>query len=458
MMSPTRRLTEITIFLSSPNDVSDERDAASRVADELNRTLARAHGFVLRVVRWDRNVIPAPGRPQGVINEQVGAYQVFVGILWARFGTPTGVAAAGTEEEFDIAFERWSATGEPWIMFYFCERPLFPDTDEAMEQFQRVVNFKRRVSTLGLTKTFSSTDEFERLIREHLTGLIIRHFGSSQQIALPENKEANPPQGVPIVPAVASRDVGHFIDRWKEKVLGGQLSVGLNKRDATYITEFLASHTDNIDRTFFGKRKFRTALQALYPLRRVAIRTFYLARYPVTNRLFQSFVDATTYTTLAELRKDEDTWLMLAGPNKSDHPVRGISFVDAQAFCRWAGVRLPTSDEFECAVRGSDGRLFPWGHDWEPGRCNDIFWVADTDTSAVGQFPQGASRDGLLDLCGNVFEWVMPSTEVQPGVKALAGGSFTKIAVYRGNASARILAPEISASPEYGFRYAVDIS
>ncbi|HOU39993.1 MAG TPA: SUMF1/EgtB/PvdO family nonheme iron enzyme [Promineifilum sp.] len=159
------------------------------------------------------------------------------------------------------------------------------------------------------------------------------------------------------------------------------------------------------------------------PQRSVRLGEYWISRAAVTNAQFARFVEATGYTTTAEASGfgrvwvggrwqdvERAYWRRPEGPRSSieermHHPVVSVSWHDAQAFCEWAGLRLPSEAEWEKAARGSDGRLFPWGD--EPpsgGRAN--FGMGQGATTAVGCFsPAGDSPYGALDMAGNVWEW-----------------------------------------------------
>jgi formylglycine-generating enzyme required for sulfatase activity len=105
---------------------------------------------------------------------------------------------------------------------------------------------------------------------------------------------------------------------------------------------------------------------------------------------------------------------------KADHPVVLVSVADAEAFCRWRhrGGRLPAEVEWERASRGDDGRIFPWGDEWDAARLNSAAG-GPGGTTPVGRYPAGASPHGILDAVGNVFQWT--SSRLADGRHVLKG-------------------------------------
>lgn len=165
------------------------------------------------------------------------------------------------------------------------------------------------------------------------------------------------------------------------------------------------------------------ALDNELPQHRLYLPAYRLARTPATVAQFEAFVDATGYQTTAEqqgfawtyngvewAKVEGAAWMHPRGPadhvqEKAQHPVTCISWHDAVAFCGWAGVRLPSEAEWEKGARGTDGRIYPWGTDLpDPARSN--FGGHIGDTTSVGAYPGGASPYGLLDMAGNVREWL----------------------------------------------------
>lgn len=171
-----RRVTTIRLFLASPGDVKAERDILDGVVNEVNQTLdALGHTTEIRVLRWERDSVPDSGRPQGVINRQIPPYDIFVGIMWTRFGSPTGEAGSGTEEEFNLARQRWEHKGEPHILFYFSTAPAVPpQTASDLRQLRNVIKFRSSLAAKQLVATYDGPSKFADVVRRHLFRVVAK--------------------------------------------------------------------------------------------------------------------------------------------------------------------------------------------------------------------------------------------------------------------------------------------
>ncbi len=191
------------------------------------------------------------------------------------------------------------------------------------------------------------------------------------------------------------------------------------------------------------KKRDREAFENEVREDKLTLSSFYISRFPITNLQFESFANSEGYS-------EPRYWITNAGRawkekegrgrryygfpfDLPNHPVVGITWHEALAFCRWlteklldAGlefqvwrkgqieildlkskgfeVRLPTEAEWEKAARGTDGWIYPWGNEPDPNRANYDKTGIGT-TSAVGSFPLGESPCGALDMSGNVLEW-----------------------------------------------------
>jgi formylglycine-generating enzyme required for sulfatase activity len=132
------------------------------------------------------------------------------------------------------------------------------------------------------------------------------------------------------------------------------------------------------------------------PPHRVYLDAYAVDKYEVTNALYKRFMDATGRAAPAYWT--DAKW------NGATQPVVGVSWHDADAYCRWAGKRLPTEAEWEKAARGTDGRKYPWGDQWEASRANAENKLGKT--APVGSYSSGVSPYGAHDMAGNVWEWV----------------------------------------------------
>jgi sulfatase modifying factor 1 len=191
------------------------------------------------------------------------------------------------------------------------------------------------------------------------------------------------------------------------------------------------------------------------PARQITLRSFEIATTEITNAQFARFIAATEYVTDAEtngfgmtFEEGMDdwvwdstpgaTWLQPFGPEedgiegKDDHPVTQISFNDARAFCDWAGVRLPTVEEWEVAARAGATERWPWGSVYAPeSKYSANTWQGSSHhkntlddgflfTAPVASY--SANAWGLYDVIGNVFEYCVDSRLRHPeGVLYAAG-------------------------------------
>jgi formylglycine-generating enzyme required for sulfatase activity len=156
-------------------------------------------------------------------------------------------------------------------------------------------------------------------------------------------------------------------------------------------------------------------LRKACPQHRVELAPFEIGRFPVTNGEWACFAEHTGF--------GERPAAWRGGrlvPGRGNHPVWGVSFEGALAYCAWLSretglrYRLPTEPEWERAARGCDGRAYPWGHAFDP-RCANTREAGVGDTTPVGAFPSGASPCGALDMAGNVEEYTGSLYRLYPG-------------------------------------------
>jgi formylglycine-generating enzyme required for sulfatase activity len=153
------------VFVASPSDVAQEREIARAVIEEVSRLGADA-GLAMEARGWE-DVRAGLGRPQELINPEAEAADLFVGILWKRFGTATGVAESGTEEEFQVVRAGREIGRDVDAMLYFREVPA-DMRDDPGPQLTKVLDFKRSVAQIGLYHTYASPEEFAARLRKDL--------------------------------------------------------------------------------------------------------------------------------------------------------------------------------------------------------------------------------------------------------------------------------------------------
>ncbi len=240
-------------------------------------------------------------------------------------------------------------------------------------------------------------------------------------------KNTTPPEGMAFVPA-------------------GEFTMGSNKID----TEGKASEFGTVKPFFMDE----------HPERKVRLPGFFMDIHELSNMKYRHFIAATG-------SRPPENWsggLLPAGTE--NYPVTFVNWYDAERYCRWAGKRLPTGAEWEKAARGTDGREYPWGNDFNPENGN----TGDTGIGAmsdVGQFPGGKSPYGVEDMAGNAWEWTADWYKPYPGsdyhnenfgekFKVVRGsswggtGHYSIAHFYRSNY--RFYIPPEGAFPDAGFR------
>jgi formylglycine-generating enzyme required for sulfatase activity len=232
-----------------------------------------------------------------------------------------------------------------------------------------------------------------------------------------------------------------------------------------------ATDSDQEDRSVeFGIAK--PWFQDELPAHPVKLPGFFMDQHEVVNDDYRRFAQETG-------RALPTHWLNgLVPAGKGRHPVTHVTYQDAEAYCHWAGKRLPTEPEWERAARGTDGRLYPWGSEFDSKRANGNDEVGDT--TPVGQYEAGKSPEGVYDLVGNVWEWTADWYQPYPGsdyrspkfgqvAKVLRGNSWAglghyppeikeQVKAHYSRASFRMFLDPLTPLNDVGFRCARSLS
>ena len=188
-------------------------------------------------------------------------------------------------------------------------------------------------------------------------------------------------------------------------VPAGEFDMGTDEEDVDHLVELCEG------KTLYQRAGCddRSDFQSEQPAHAVALDSFWIDQTELTNAQYQRCVDAGVCPAPTTCDGGAPSY---GDASKANHPAVCVDWDDAQAYCEWAGGRLPTEAEWEYAARGADGRTFPWGN--TPPDCDKgNFWQAGGAEAfcrrvivPVGRYPAGASWCGALDMAGNVWELV----------------------------------------------------
>jgi hypothetical protein len=144
-----KEILQINVFVSCPSDVEDEKQIVRDVCDQITGLLSLPRSIQVKVIEWKKDVIPliTGEGAQSVIDKQIAEYEydIYVGILWSRFGDKKSDGLTPTEGEFEDAFKRKKETGSPVIKVYFKSEKSFPLNSYEEEQICEVIKFKKKI-------------------------------------------------------------------------------------------------------------------------------------------------------------------------------------------------------------------------------------------------------------------------------------------------------------------------
>ena len=216
-----------------------------------------------------------------------------------------------------------------------------------------------------------------------------------------------PPTPTPtLVPTPASVPITGSDDVEVVEVPAGEFIMGLTFEQARQLNQEWNDQATYKDYSAFTKA---------IPQLTVYLDTFSIDKFEVTNGRYRRCVEAGVCQPISAGRTDVPENYE-SDPAYDDYPVRGARWDDAYTYCHWVGKRLPTEAEWEKAARGTDGRLYPWGDEWDPEAGN--FKAGDFKPSEpvpVGSYPKDTSPYGVMDMAGNAVEWTADWFRLYPG-------------------------------------------
>lgn len=243
-------------FLASPDDLKDERDAVEEVVNGINKQI-REFGWQIALIRWE-DVGPGYGRPQGKIDKGVDDCELFIGMLWERWGQPTGSYDSGFEEEYERALARRKSGDKPeiWLFFKGIDASKLKDPGD---QLKKVLSFrdKQRSSKQILYREFASLDDWKMQLPNLLWKRVMTLRDSAEQAVLPQGPPAAPESAEPTPPSaqasVIPDQLFELVDAIGDAVRSGRLE--FLRQDENALGEFEIARINLLAATWMSQRQ-----------------------------------------------------------------------------------------------------------------------------------------------------------------------------------------------------------
>ena len=182
-----------------------------------------------------------------------------------------------------------------------------------------------------------------------------------------------------------------------------------NKKEKTQLEHYLAVNPRDgsiLVRIPAGEFEMGDGKDTDCPKHKVELSEYWMGVYCVTNRQYGRFVNETKHRAPEGADYGSPIWKNgRCLEDKLDHPVVCVSWDDAAAYGKWAGLSLPTEAQWEKAARGPGGLIYPWGNEWDANKCRNSTNKGSGQTAAAWEYSNGTSGYGTMQQAGNVWEW-----------------------------------------------------
>jgi formylglycine-generating enzyme required for sulfatase activity len=438
------------IYISSTyEDLKKEREAAAKAVRRLGHQPVYMEDYVA-----------GPQRPVEKCLQDILSCDAYVGIFAWRYGfIPDGCDKSITHLEYEAA----NKVGVPCLIFLLDQKAPWPvEYVETGKERQKIDQLRNELRDKYIVSFFRNADELSSKVSAAVRNL---NFKEKAKVKARENEFYWKKWGL-MAAAIIVLVVLVIIwlqQRKPENVTAVEgIAKNVYKNDSGY---WEADYGNGIIMVYIPPGEFTMGSNDgesdEHPPHPVYLDGYWIGKYEVTVRQFKKFITA-------EKRPLPD-WVSTYSP-KDNHPVVGVSWDDANAYCQWLSkktglkFKLPTEAQWEKAARGTDGRKYPWGKTLPPGNTANFadiklsikekkyYTWADKNiddgyayTAPVGSYPQGASPYGLMDMAGNVREWCQdwydknyyqtspgknPTGPKNDASRVLRGGSWGSRAVY----------------------------